>query len=233
MRSLSLSRSRADPAIARAVPFVLFIGLLMLGSNLAPEGGAHDMGMSAGWVVAGRGVIVALALAWFWPRYTELAAPGGVAARSWLQATIIGLALFPLWVYFSQDWAVVGTRSGFSPLLPDGSLSWPVALVRLAGIALVVPVMEELFWRSLVLRWIEDRDFQHVSPRAVGAKSFIIVTVLFALEHDHWVGGALAGAAYNWLYMRAGNLWVPILAHVLTNAALGVWVLYSHQWQFW
>ena len=153
--------------------------------------------------------------------------------RSWLEGALIGIGLFPLWVYFSQDWAVFGARSGFSPLLADGRLSWPVALVRLAGIALVVPVMEELFWRSLVLRWIEDRDFQHVSPRQVGAKSFIIVTVLFALEHDHWVGGALAGAAYNWLYMRSGNLWVPILAHVLTNATLGLWVLYSHQWQFW
>jgi CAAX prenyl protease-like protein len=108
-----------------------------------------------------------------------------------------------------------------------------MAALRLAGLALVVPVMEELFWRSFILRWIENHDFLSVSPRSVGARAFLIVTVLFALEHDHWFAGAVAGMAYNWLYMRSGNLWVAIASHAVTNACLGVWVLYTEQWQFW
>jgi CAAX prenyl protease-like protein len=64
-------------------------------------------------------------------------------------------------------------------------------------------------------------------------RAFLITTVLFSLEHDRWLAGALAGALYNWLYMRSGNLWVPIAAHGVTNAVLGVWILHTRNWQFW
>ena len=110
---------------------------------------------------------------------------------------------------------------------------WPLALARLAGLALVVPVMEELFWRSFLLRWLASRDFMRVEPRRVGVKAFLITTALFALEHDRWLAGAIAGAAYNWLYMRSGNLWVPIAAHALTNLILGCWILATESWQYW
>ena len=61
----------------------------------------------------------------------------------------------------------------------------------------------------------------------------MITTALFAFEHDRWFAGALAGAAYNWLYMRSGNLWVPIVAHAVTNGVLGLWVLQTGRWEFW
>jgi CAAX prenyl protease-like protein len=61
----------------------------------------------------------------------------------------------------------------------------------------------------------------------------MITTVLFGVEHNQWLAGAIAGAAYNWLYMRSGNLWVPVCAHALTNAALGVWIIATGNWQFW
>jgi len=33
--------------------------------------------------------------------------------------------------------------------------------------------------------------------------------------------------------MRTRNLWVPILAHAVTNGVLGLWTLITHNWQFW
>ena len=225
-----ISRYRDDPLIARGAPFLLFMALLMLGSYLSGWDRAHA---STLWLPVARGAIVALALVWFWRGYVELREPLQARSEDWLLAVIAGFAVFLAWIYIDWDWAVPSRSSGYVSRLPDGGTDWLRGLARLAGFALVVPVMEELFWRSLVLRWIEQHDFLAVSPRRIGIRAFLITTALFALEHDRWFAGALAGMVYNGLYMRCGNLWVPIVAHAVTNAALGLWILYTQNWQFW
>jgi len=35
------------------------------------------------------------------------------------------------------------------------------------------------------------------------------------------------------LYRRTGKLWVPVIAHGVTNAALGVWVVTTGNWAYW
>jgi CAAX prenyl protease-like protein len=105
--------------------------------------------------------------------------------------------------------------------------------VRLAGAALVVPVMEELFWRSFVMRWIDRPRFLEVAPGAVTLKALAISSVLFGFEHHQWLAGIVAGLAYGELYRRAGNLWAPVIAHAVTNALLGAWVLGTQSWHLW
>lgn len=230
MQSSRISRFRDDPVIARCAPFLLFIGLLMLGSNLSPPESANA---AVPWLVVARGAIVALALVWFWPGYKELRKPSPTHPAHWVFAVIAGFAVFLAWINFDQNWAVLSRSAGFISRLPEGGTDWLQGLARLAGFALAVPVMEELFWRSLVLRWIERHDFLALAPRRIGMRAFLITTALFALEHDRWFAGAIAGMVFNGLYMRSGNLWVPIVAHGVTNAALGVWILQTQNWQFW
>lgn len=224
---------RDDPVVARAAPFLLFIAFLMLGSALPQETAVLGLELRTSWLVVARGAVIALLLLWFWRAYVELRRPLQAQAMDWALALVGGIAVFLAWIWLDQDWAVTSRSAGFRPLRPDGSIDMVQAVARLAGFALVVPVMEELFWRSLVLRWIERHDFQSVAPREVGWRAFAITTVLFALEHDRWLAGAVAGIAYNWLYMRSGSLWVPIVAHAVTNGALGVWVLLTGHWEFW
>ena len=220
--SSRLFRMRTDPLIARGAPFLIFIGLIILGSAL-----------QSSWIVVARAAVVAALLAWFWRGYTELHRLSPARPTDWALGLFGGIAVFLAWIALDQDWAVLSRSTVYMPLRADGSIDWVQALARLAGFALVVPVMEELFWRSLVLRWIERHDFQSLAPREVRWRAFAITTVLFAFEHDRWLAGAIAGAAYNWLYMRSGNLWVPIVAHVVTNAVLGLWVLQTGRWEFW
>jgi len=224
---------RDDPVIARAAPFLLFVAFLMLGAALPDRMPILGLELSSTWLVLARGAVVGLVLLWFWRGYTELRRPAPARPSDWVLGVVVGIAVFIAWVAIDQDWAVLSRSAGFMPLRADGSIDWLPALARLAAFGLVVPVMEELFWRSLVLRWIVRHDFLSVAPRKVGWPAFVITTVLFALEHDRWFAGALAGAAYNWLYMRSGNLWVPIAAHAITNGVLGLWVLQTRRWEFW
>lgn len=108
-----------------------------------------------------------------------------------------------------------------------------MAAVRLAGAALVVPLMEELFWRSFLLRWLVRPDFRRVSLGTFTVQSFLIATVLFGLEHNLWLSGLVAGVAYTALLYRSKNLWSCIVAHGVTNLALGVHVLVTQQWHWW
>ena len=222
---------RSNPVLARAVPFLLFIAFLMASSMLAPI--ASSAGISLSWLAVARGLIVALVLAWFWGSYIELKETESVYAIHWWVAIGAGIAVFGIWIEWGNSGAVITHSEKFVPLLPDGSLDWPKALLRLAGLALVVPVMEELFWRSLILRWIEQHDFLSLSPRRVGLGAFVITTALFAVEHDSWVAGAIAGITYNALYMWSRNLWIPIVSHAVTNGALGIWIIATRNWQYW
>jgi uncharacterized protein len=222
LRHFAEKMTICEPAFARCTPFGLFIALLMLGSYVREP-----------WLVAARGLIVAVALLWFSRDYVELRGPSPARGSDWLLAIVGGFGVFGIWIWVDYDWASFSKSPGFDPMHEDGRMNWPLALLRLAGLALVVPVMEELFWRSFLLRWLERQDFLEVAPRSVGARALVITSALFALEHSQWLAGGIAGLAYGALYMRSGNLWVPIVAHAITNGALGVWVLHTQNWHFW
>ncbi len=218
-----------QPALVRILPFAAYMGFIAIADLL------ERLGLPAAeqrWLYAVKtGVVLALLLA-FLRHYRELAwQPLG--GRGWLAALGTGLLVLLLWVNLDAGWMQVGTAAGFDPRGADGRIDWALAAVRLAGAALVVPLMEELFWRSFLLRWLERPDFVKVNPAHVKFKAFIVTVILFGLEHHLWFAGMVAGAAYGLLYMRNQNLWSPIIAHAVTNGGLGIWVLMTGNWSFW
>jgi CAAX prenyl protease-like protein len=83
------------------------------------------------------------------------------------------------------------------------------------------------------MRWIERPVFQGVDPRRVGVRAVVLSTFVFTLAHTLWLAAAIAGLAYALLYVWSGRLWLPVIAHAVTNGALGVWVVATGRWQFW
>ena len=186
------------------------------------------------WISLLRPIVTALLLAFFWRRYVELRDAPRLRAGDVGLAIAAGFAVFGAWITFDHGWALIGGgRGGFVPLGSDGTLDPALATMRLAGLVLVVPIMEELFWRSFVMRRIADRNFLAVDPRRAGWLAFALSSALFASEHALWFAGLLAGLAYGACYMRSRNLWIPILSHAITNATLGLWILATAQWHFW
>ena len=104
---------------------------------------------------------------------------------------------------------------------------------RILGAGVVVAVMEELFWRGWILRWIVHPDWQEVPMGTFTWTSFLATTALFALEHHQWLVGLMAGAAYNLLLYRTKSLYACMVAHGVTNVALALYVLTTGEWGFW
>jgi hypothetical protein len=60
---------------------------------------------------------------------------------------------------------------------------WRCGVTVLAVGELPVPVMEALFWRAFLMRWIEQPVFEGVDPRRVGLKEILLSTFVFVLAH--------------------------------------------------
>ncbi len=215
-------------ALARVLPFAVYIAFILVADLL------ERLGWTAAelrWLYPVKvGAVLALLL-WFRRAYAELARPrlgwGGAAV-----AVLAGVLVLVLWIHLNADWMRLGESGGFDPRR-DGGLDWVLVACRLAGAALVVPVMEELFWRSYLMRWVEAADFQKVNPAHIKCKSFVVTVILFGFEHNLWLAGIVAGAVYSALYMRSGKLASPVLAHAVTNGLLGVWIIVTGNWTYW
>lgn len=124
-----------------------------------------------------------------------------------------------------------GQHSGFDPY----GFGWPKAAVigliamRLIGAAVVVPVMEELFWRSFFMRYLINPNFRSVSMGAFTWFSFMGVAIMFGLEHHRVIIGIIAGLFYGLLLVHQKKLNGVILAHGVTNLGLGIYVLADRQ----
>jgi CAAX prenyl protease-like protein len=215
-------------AWARILPFAVYVFFIIAGDALERLGVASA---TLRWLYPIKIGAVALLLAIFWRQYSELrhTRTGPSVA---LVALAAGVLVLVLWVSLDAGWMIVGSAPGYDPR-DHGQLNWLLVAIRIAGAALVVPIMEELFWRSFLMRWIEQSDFEKVDPSQVGIKSFAITIVLFGFEHNLWLAGIVAGAAYSALFMRHRTLWSPILAHAVTNGLLGVWVVSTGSWSYW
>ncbi len=224
---MNLSRA----AILRILPFAVFMLMLALrGALPADDSAGFDPRWVYGWTVA----LVGGLLLWFWREYGELAAQTAPTAREAGLGVAVGVLVFFLWISLDAPWMRLGeATAGFRPVDGDEQLIWPLIGVRWVGAALLVPVMEELFWRSFFMRWIQASPFEAVPPQRVGVKAIVLSTFVFMLAHTLWLGAIVAGLAYAWLYRRTGKLWVPVIAHAVTNGVLGGWVVLTGNWGFW
>nr|WP_187358663.1 CAAX prenyl protease-related protein [Pseudoduganella aquatica] len=215
--------------MARIVPFAVYLFFIFIADVLVRLGySAQD----TRWLYGAKILAVSAALMFYWRHYAELAWKGMRA--SLLAASVaLGLLVFVLWISLDAGWMQIGSAAGFDPRGAGGAVNWGLVALRIAGAALVVPVMEELFWRSFLLRWLDSPDFLSVRAAAVSLKALAITVLLFGFEHNLWLAGMVAGLAYSLLYMRSGNLWAAIVAHGVTNGVLGAWIVATGNWHYW
>jgi len=160
-----------------------------------------------------------------------------------IPSVLVGVAVFVIWIGpdllwpgYHDHWmfrhALLGGGAG-APSPADRTALWFV-LFRLGGSVLLVPVVEELFWRAWLMRWLIAHHFDQVPLGTYARQAFWITALLFAAEHGaYWDVGLAAGIVYNWWMVRTKSLADCILAHAVTNASLAAYVLLAGQWQYW
>ncbi len=111
--------------------------------------------------------------------------------------------------------------------------AWGLFAIRVAGIALVVPVMEELFWRGFLMRWLIQDDFDAVPLGTYQPVSFGVTTLLFASVHGgEWPQAVIVGVIYGAWFVRTKSLGNVMVAHGVTNFLLALYCLQSGEWHF-
>jgi len=220
------------PMWARITPFLVYVGILALTPALTDTAGR--LGVPSLWLQTLNGVIAGLLLILFWRHYHELREGPRLTLSHMAWSVAAGALVFVFWIKLDAPWMVWGAAPQFDPTGGErGFGNLASTAFRLASLIVVVPLMEELFWRSFLMRWITDHNFSRVDPRHVSLFAFAATAVLFAVEHHLWLAGLVAGITFNLLYMWTRNLHAPVAAHAVANACLGIFILAYSRWDLW
>lgn len=176
---------------------------------------------------------LAVAVLWILPETEWLARLAPRAQQTYLRWLVTPLGGWP--DYYSPALFPRLPPSHPSLAYAPTAYGWLATLARLAGSAFVIAIIEEQFFRGFLYRWLQGDEALDTrrSPTAYDARAFWVVAVLFAIGHDRWLLGLVAGVAYGWLALRRGGLAAAATAHVTTNLALGIYVVMTGRYGFW
>jgi CAAX protease family protein len=224
--------TRGGSQLLPHIPWVLPFAVFMLLLGLMPRLGLHPAADQAVRLAIVGGVLLAVSrpvIDWRIQRWMASVAVGLLVFVLWILPDL----LIPTWhdgVIFNNK--IVGRPHGHFPA--EGQTQ-PLALsLRFLRAAVLVPIVEELFWRGWLPRVVLNPDFRRVPLGSYTPAVFVITALLFATEHGSWWDvGLMAGLVYNWWMFRTRSLADCILAHAVTNACLSAYVISAGKWQYW
>jgi hypothetical protein len=239
-----LERIWQNPWLVFLLPFFVY----MLAGSFEPTAQA-DGGAAIGlhipydyypWVYTLKIALTLVAIMLVWPGYRQF--PLKV---SWLSIAV-GIVGVVLWVVLTKlgverylglrGLTELGERTAFNPFTQYESnplAAWCFMSIRLFGLAIVVPVIEEFFLRGFIMRFFVDRDWWKVPMGDVTRAAIIAGTAVPMLMHPaELLAAAVWFSIVTWLMIRTRNIWDCVVAHMVTNGLLGVYVLLSGDWYF-
>ena len=232
-----LKESPAYAAQARYLPFAVFMAFIGIEESVRFAASKDLLTNSQNMLYLLypiKTVVVATVLFHYRQSYTELSLKDLAHLPTTATVGLMGILVFFLWI--NMDWAplVSGRLQGFNPAqLSATGVKFATIAFRIAGAVLVVPLMEELFWRSFLIRYIVDQNFAKVPIGSFTWPSFLLTVVLFGLEHHFVLAGMVAGILYSIVLYRTRSLVQCVLAHAVTNLALAIYVISTGKWYFW
>jgi uncharacterized protein len=226
-----------DKAWPRILPFALFMAVIGLEEGLRFMDGKEWISVQDSifaLLYPFKPLVAVIALALCRRAYTELRWRDLTRKSQTLGSIVVGLVVFVLWINMDWTFGALSEPPGFNPeIFPNPDLRRAMTVIRIGSAVLIVPVMEEIFWRSFILRYVINPDFSKVPLGTFTVISFVVSAVLFGLGHHYIIAGIMAGMAYSCILYKNKSLAQCILAHAVTNLALAIYVLNTQKWNFW
>ncbi|MFZ4596927.1 MAG: CAAX prenyl protease-related protein [Verrucomicrobiaceae bacterium] len=226
--------TQRNPALAYVLPLAAFMLLTEAARWFKVENSALPWWQSAPehWLYPLQCVIVGATLLSFRRSYVLMPWRGlGLAAL----LAVLGIAVWvaPVWFgWMERD-------EGFNPnVFAHGSAAWwGTVLMRFMRMVIIVPWVEELFWRGFLMRYVQADgvDWQRVPFGQHSWKAYGIVTALVTLVHDmsDWPAAFVWGSLVYWLAVKTKSLGACVFMHAVGNLLLGFCVMTTQQWGFW
>jgi len=195
-------RLSQDDTAARIVPFIVF----MLSGVVAQTFWRDPM-------LAYPAQAAAMAVALWWFRRPIAALWARPSSLSLVAGVVIGLG----WIWGSDGDGGAG-QDALLALSQLGLTVWVVT--RILGTVVLVPVIEELFFRGYVQARL-DRG-----GHMMRGLSVLLSAGLFGMLHGRWLLAGVAGVILSLVYLHRGRLADAVAAHALANgiiAAVAVW----------
>jgi len=221
-----------SPIVGHVAPYVAYVGIGTIASS-------EWLGLDAktGYVLKGIAATILL-----WCYRTQFPK---ISTRGWGLGVQAGLLGVGLWIGLERlqtllpaiqqltGWLIGGSRAGFNPTEGASFLDRLFLIVRLAELVVVVPLAEELFWRSFLARYLIAEDFRNVPEGRFTTSSFVLVTLGFATVHPELLAAIGWGALANLVYMKTKNIWACICMHAVTNGGLAIYIMATGSWYLW
>jgi CAAX prenyl protease-like protein len=192
-------------------------------------------------------LVVSAMIFFFWKYYEKISwkfwwlgiIAGVVSTVQWIGMELALLHVFPNYIRLDTK-----SYPG-DPFIPfnffsSPELAWAFIMIRWAGASLLVPVMEELFWRDYLWRtFLAPNNFRLARIGEWDTTTFLLIALLFgAGVHIQWATAIVWGLSVGALLVYTRSIGACIIMHGVTNFLLGAYVLYyrdsaTPQWFFW
>jgi hypothetical protein len=218
---------------AYLAPFAAFFLLLLLGELVAKLGDGYALWAVSEpryWIYPLQIVVCGIVL------WRNRAVYEFMPVRGLAFAGFIGLVALAVWIAPQAAFGAAARTDGFDPWrFGEGWPFWLNLSLRFARMVVIVPLLEEIFWRGFLLRYLIRQDFENVPFGTFSWKAFLIASAAFCFEHQlpDWPAALVTGALFNLVACRTRSLTACVFTHAVTNLALGIYILQTRQWGFW
>jgi len=255
---------RERPLLAYVIPFAVFMLFTMVPGWFQVDNSEKPWYIYAPeqWVYPIQTLVVGLLLFFFWKHY-KFRPYKGVGLGMLLGAIGIVFWIVPSLLYYKlgvEDWPGreitiplimdkapiwevlfgLGERlEGFDPSFfrENTFWYWSAVIMRFIRMVIVVSLVEEIFWRGFLMRFIinPDKPFWKIPFGTHTPKAFIVSTLAFTIVHHHidFFACLIYGSLTYWVCIRTKSLAACVAMHAVANLLLGLYTMKTEQWGFW
>lgn len=256
---MNLAKIREDRTLAYVVPLVAFMliggGLTMLTGSMESMFRDHEYlpwwrRYPDQWIYPLQTFLAGGLLIFWWRHYELKWEPRKVLIGAVLGAIGIGIWILPTQTYewwgmteeepggWREFLGILPRREGFDPGVFDSPAAWwSSTILRFLRAVVVVSLVEELFWRGFLMRFIlnPDGDYWKVPFGKFSWKSYLIVTVLVVFIHSpaDWAAAFVWGSLMYGCAVWTKSLLACLVMHGVANFLMGWYALAAGKYGLW